>query len=619
MNSLPFMVGTLCVLAIAYRYYSAFIAAKVLTLDGSRRTPAHEFYDGADYHPTSRWVLFGHHFAAIAGAGPLIGPVLAAQFGFLPGFLWLLIGVVLAGGVQDMVILFASTRRGGKSLVEIAGQEIGPVAGITAAIAVLFIIIVALAGLGLAVVNALRESARGIFAIGSSIPLALFVGWYMVKFRKGRIAEASLIGVAGLLAAVIFGRQVPGTALGSWLSLSANGVTWWMAVYGFVASVLPVWLLLVPRDYLSSYMKVGTIFILIAGILWINPPIRQPMFSAYVHGGGPIIPGKVFPFVFITIACGAISGFHALVGSGTTPKMINNELDIRPIGYGAMLMEGLVGITALVACSALHPGDYFAINVPVAKFAALGLRTTNLSQLAAEVGENVAGRTGGAVSLALGMAQVFRALPGMGRFMSYWYHFAILFEALFILTTIDAGTRVGRFVLQELLGKVCPPFEKTDSIVGSVVASLLIVGSWVYFILTGSVSTIWPMFGIANQLLAVIALAVGSMVLINMGKVRYAWITVAPMAFVATTTLAAGWLSVWQNFLPLAAQPGKAMVGYLNAGLTLFMMGCVLVILASAILRLNNSSPLEGEDGGGGALRDSGTPHPRLPPQGGKE
>ncbi len=589
MRSLPFMVGALCVLAIAYRYYSAFIAARVMALDGLRQTPAHIHNDGADYHPTSKWVLFGHHFAAIAGAGPLIGPVLAAQFGFLPGFLWLLIGVVLAGAVQDFVILFASTRRGGKSLVEIARQEIGPVAGLTTAIAVLFIIIVALAGLGLAVVNALRDSAWGIFAIGSSIPLALFMGWYMVRFRKGRTAEASFVGVVGLVSAVVFGRHIASTPLGPWLTLSAHGVTWSMAVYGFVASVLPVWLLLVPRDYLSSYMKIGTIALLILGILWINPPIHQPLFSAYVHGGGPIIPGKVFPFVFITIACGAISGFHALVGSGTTPKMINNELDIRPIGYGAMLMEGLVGITALVACSALYPGDYFAINVPIAKFATLGMSTTNLATLAAQVGENVAGRTGGAVSLAIGMAQVFTALPGMGRFMSYWYHFAILFEALFILTTIDAGTRVGRFVLQELIGKAYPPFEKTDSVLSSVAASLIVVGSWVYFILTGSISTIWPMFGIANQLLAVIALAVGSMVIINMGKARYAWITLLPLVFVATTTLSAGWLSIWQNFIPLAAQPGQAMVGTINAGLTVLMMGCVLVILASACLRVLKS------------------------------
>ena len=576
------MLGALCVLAIAYRYYSAFLSAKVVCLDPHRTTPAHVHYDGSNYDPTNRWVLFGHHFAAIAGAGPLIGPVLAAQFGFLPGFLWLLIGVVLAGAVQDFVILFASTRRGGRSLVEIARQEIGPVAGLTAAIAVLFIIIVALAGLGLAVVNALRDSAWGIFSIGSSIPLALFMSWYMYRFRKGKIAEASVIGVTGLVLAVVYGRLIPQMSWGHYLSLTQTGVTLTMGLYGFIASVLPVWMLLVPRDYLSSYMKVGTIAVLILGILWINPPIHQPMFSAYIHGGGPIIPGKVFPFVFITIACGAISGFHALVGSGTTPKMISNEMDIRPIGYGSMLMEGIVGITALVACSALYPGDYFAINVAPAKFAALGMHPTNLAMLSQQVGENVAGRTGGAVSLAIGMAQVFTALPGMRSLMAYWYHFAILFEALFILTTIDAGTRVGRFVLQELVGRVYKPFDRADSIPSAVISSLVVVGSWVYFILTGNVATIWPMFGIANQLLAVIALCVGSVVLIHMGKKRYAWVTIAPMVFVATTTLTAGWLSIQQNFIPLAHQPGKMFIGGLNTVLTAFMMLCTLIILGSA-------------------------------------
>ncbi len=578
------MLGALCVLAIGYRYYSAFLAARVLALDPKRVTPAHRHADGANFDATNKWVLMGHHFAAIAGAGPLIGPVLAAQFGFLPGFLWLLIGVVLGGAVQDMVILFASVRREGKSLAEIARQEIGPFAGMTTAIAVLFIIIVALAGLGLAVVNALRDSAWGVFAIGSSIPLALLVGWYMYRFRKGRIVEASILGVAGLAAATIWGRHVGSTWLGPYLTLSYAGVTWAMAIYGFIASVLPVWLLLVPRDYLSSYMKVGTITVLILGLLWVNPPIHQPFFSAFVHGGGPIIPGKVFPFVFITIACGAISGFHALVGSGTTPKMINNELDIRPIGYGAMLMEGLVGITALVACCALYPADYFAINVPVAKFAGLGLTPVNLATLSQQVGENVAGRTGGAVSLAVGMAQVFTALPGMERLMSYWYHFAILFEALFILTTIDAGTRVGRFILQDFLGKVHKPWESTRSVAGSIIASVLVVGAWVYFILTGSVSTIWPMFGIANQLLAVIALCVGTTVLLNMGKARYAWVTFLPMAFVAITTLTAGWQSIFNNFLPLADQPGKAVIGYLNAGLTVLMMACALIMIGNSAI-----------------------------------
>ncbi|OGX41232.1 MAG: carbon starvation protein CstA [Omnitrophica WOR_2 bacterium RIFCSPHIGHO2_02_FULL_68_15] len=585
MSALPFMVGALCVLAIAYRYYSAFLAYRVVGLDPARRTAAHVLKDGANYHPTNRWVLFGHHFAAIAGAGPLIGPVLAAQFGFFPGYLWLLVGVVLAGAVQDFMILFASTRRHGKSLAEIARQEIGPVAGLTTAIAILFIVIVALAGLGLAVVNALRESPWGVFTIGCSIPLALFMGLYLYRFRKGRIAEASAIGVIGLLAAVFFGQVVAQSSWAPYLTLSTRGVTLAMAAYGFIASVLPVWLLLCPRDYLSSYMKVGTIALLIVGVLWVNPPIHQPMVSRFAAGGGPIIPGTLFPFLFTTIACGAISGFHALVGSGTTPKMIENERDIRPIGYGAMLLEGLVGITALIACCALQPSDYFAINVAPEQFAALGMTPVHLDALAQQVGEPVAGRTGGAVTLAVGMAQVFSGLPGMRSLMSYWYHFAIMFEALFILTTIDTGTRVARFILQEFLGTLYRPFERTDWLPGTLLSSALVVGAWSYFILTGSIATIWPMFGIANQLLAVIALCVATTVLINMGRARYAWVTVLPMLFVATTTLTAGWQSVWQTFLPLAAQPGQGIVGSLNAGLTLFMMACTVLMIGNSALR----------------------------------
>ncbi len=585
MHALPFMIGTLCVLAIAYRYYSAFLASKVVALDPNRQTPAHALYDGENYHPTNKWVLFGHHFAAITGAGPLIGPVLAAQFGFLPGFLWILIGVVLAGAVQDFIILTASTRRNGKSLAEIARHEIGPTAGLTTAIAVLFVIIVALAGLGLAVVNALQESSWGVFTIACSIPLALFMGLYMYRFRKGKIWEATTIGVIGLVAAVIFGRNVAASSFGGLLTLSPAGVTLAIAAYGFIASILPVWMLLCPRDYLSSYMKLGTIAFLIIGLIWVNPPLHQPLFSSFTAGGGPIIPGKLFPFVFITIACGAISGFHALVSSGTTPKMISNEMDIRPIAYGAMLLEGLVGITALIAASALHPGDYFAINVPVAKFATLGMGTVNLPELAAEVGENVAGRTGGAVSLAIGMAQVFSALPGMKNLMSYWYHFAIMFEALFILTTIDTGTRVARFIAQEFLGKIYKPFERTDWMPGAVIASGLVVAAWSYFILTGSVSTIWPMFGIANQLLAVIALCVGTTVIINMGKRQFAWVTFLPLIFVATTTLTAGWQSITHNFLPLAEQPGKAFTGYLNAALTVIMMTCSVIMIVSSARR----------------------------------
>ncbi len=579
------MVGTLCVLALAYRYYSAFLSSKVVCLDAARQTPAHTLNDGSNYHPTNRWVLFGHHFAAITGAGPLIGPVLAAQFGFLPGFLWLLIGVVLAGAVQDFIILFASTRREGRSLAVIAREELGPVASLVTAIAILFIIMVALAGLGLAVVNALRDSPWGVFTIGCTIPLALFMGWYMYCFRKGKIAEASAIGVAVLLLAVFAGKFIQDSALGPLLTLSHTEVTLSIAIYGFIASVLPVWMLLCPRDYLSSYMKLGTIGFLIVGLLLVRPELRLPAVSDFIHGGGPIIPGKLFPFVFITIACGAISGFHALVASGTTPKMISSELDIRPIGYGAMLLEGLVGVTALIACSALYPGDYFAINVSPAKFALLGIGTVNLPELARQVGENIAGRTGGAVSLAVGMAQVFSSLPGMKGLMSYWYHFAIMFEALFILTTIDTGTRVARFIAQEFLGKAYPPFARTDWLPGTVIASALVVAPWTYFILTGSISTIWPMFGVANQLLAVIALCIGTTVILHRGKARYMVVTLAPMVFVAVTTLTAGWLNIWDNFLPLAREPGKFLIGSINAILTVLMMACAITMIFLSVRR----------------------------------
>ncbi len=577
------MLGTLCVLAIAYRYYSAFLASKVVALDPARVTPAHTLNDGENYHPTNKWVLFGHHFAAITGAGPLIGPVLAAQFGFLPGFLWILIGVVLAGSVQDFIILTASTRRNGKSLVEIARQEITPTAGLITGIAVLFVLIVALAGLGVAVVSALRDSSWGVFTIACSIPLAFFMGWYMYRFRVGKIVEATVIGVVIMLFAVVFGKQVQGSWLQPYLTLSPTGVTVSIAIYGFVASILPVWMLLCPRDYLSSYMKLGTIAMLIIGLIWVNPPLHQPMFSSFVNGHGPIIPGKLFPFVFITIACGAISGFHSLVASGTTPKMINNEMDIRPIAYGAMLLEGLVGITALIAASALYPGDYFAINVSVEKFAKLGMDPVNLQMLAQQVGENVAGRPGGAVSLAVGMAQVFTALPGMKSLMSYWYHFAIMFEALFILTTIDTGTRVARFVTQEFLGKIYKPFERTDWMPGTIISSGLVVVGWSYFILTGSISTIWPMFGIANQLLAVIALCVATTVIINSGKKNYAWVTLLPLIFVSCTTFSAGWESISQIFLPMTTVPGKACTGYLNVALTGIMTSCAVLIVGISV------------------------------------
>ncbi len=572
MNTFPIMLGVLCVLAIGYRYYSAFIASKVLLLDENNKTPAHNLMDGQNYVPTNRWVLFGHHFAAITGAGPLIGPVLAAQFGFLPGLLWILIGVVLGGAVHDFVVMTASVRRRGKSLAEIARTEISPLSGLVCAIAILFIVVIALAGLGLVVVNALSESSWGTFTIGMTIPIALFMGLYMYRFRKGKIREATIIGVVLLLLCVILGKFIPDSSLSSYFTLSRNQVTFAIALYGFVASVLPVWMLLCPRDYLSSFMKIGTIAFLILGILIVHPDLKMPALTKYVDGGGPIIGGKLFPFVFITIACGAISGFHSLISSGTTPKMIDKETDIRPIAYGAMLIEGLVGITALIAASSLYPADYFAINVPPEKFAQLGLQMESLPNLAKEIGEQLQGRAGGAVSLAVGMAQIFSNLPGMKGLMSYWYHFAIMFEALFILTTIDTGTRVARFLVQEFIGRVFEPFAQQDWLPGSLISTSLVVVGWAYFIYSGSISTIWPMFGIANQLLAVVALAVGTSVIINSGRAKYIWVTLIPMFFVATTTLTAGYYSIVDIFYPKHSN--------LNIALTLIMMVCVLIILA---------------------------------------
>jgi len=587
MNALYVLLPALCVMAIAYRYYSAFLAARVAVLEDTRITPAHSRFDGHNYYPLSRWVLFGHHFAAITGAGPLIGPVLAAQFGVVPGVLWLVIGVCLAGAVHDFLILWASTRRGGRSLAEIARDEVGPVAGVTTAVATLFIIIVALAGLGLAVVNALRESAWGTFTIATTIPIAIFMGLYMYRWRRGAVTSGTVVGVALLVAAVVGGRHVAEASWGSLFVLDKPALVVSLAVYGFAASVLPVWLLLAPRDYLSAFMKIGTILILMIGVVVVRPTLEMPAFTAFVHGGGPIIPGHVFPFVFITIACGAISGFHGLIGSGTTPKMVNRESDVRPIGYGAMLVESVVGVMALIAACALHPGDYFGINVAAPRFETLGIPEVNLPALSAHVGEEVAGRPGGAVSLAVGMAQIFTALPGMRGLMSYWYHFAIMFEALFILTTIDAGTRAARFILQEFAGRFYAPLGRAESVPAAALSTFAVVFCWAYFIYAGSIETIWPLFGIANQLLATVGLAIVTIVLVNLGRARYAWVSVAPMTFVVVTTVTAGVLSIRDNFWPMTAHPdaGIRIQGYLNSGLTAVMLVCVAIILGAAAWR----------------------------------
>ena len=597
MNTFPVLLGALCVYALAYRYYSAFIAAKAMALDDRRTTPAHTCPDGHNYVASPRWVLFGHHFAAIAGAGPLVGPTLAAQFGFAPGFLWILIGAVLAGCVQDFTVLVASIRHRGRSLPDIARTEISPFAGLVSMIAVLFILLVALAGLGIVVVNALSNSPWGVFTIGMTIPIAVIMGLWMFKSHAGKIMVTgpSIFGVVLLIGSVIAGHWVAESGAASMLTFTPHEITILMAIYGLVASVLPVWLVLEPRDYLSTYVKLGTIAVLVIGVFVVHPNIQFPNFTQFVHGGGPIIKGSLFPFLFVTIACGAISGFHALVSSGTTPKMLDKESDSRFIGYGAMIAESLVGILALIAACSLNPGDYFAINTTPQVFSHLGLTTVNLDMFSREVGEKLAGRTGGAVSLAVGMAQIFRGMPGMNRLMGYWYHYAIMFEALFILTTIDTGTRVARYVLQELISTVHKPFGNHAWLPGNLIASFLVVLSWGYLIYNGSISTLWPLFGTGNQLLATIALAVTTSFLINMGKQKYVWITAVPMCFVGVTTLTAGVLSIKNIFWPLTSKPGQEFTGYLDSALmSMFIVGVVLVVCDAGLrwLKTLNGAPV---------------------------
>ncbi len=590
MNAMPFVIGTIAVFAIAYRFYFSFVAAKVAVRNDLGETPAYRLYDGQNYYPMNKWVLFGHHFAAIAGAGPLVGPVLAAQFGFMPGFLWMLIGTVMAGAVHDYVILIASVQHDGKSLAAIAKEEINKVSGVTTTFAIILILVIAMAGLGLVVINALAESSWGTFTIASTIPIALIMGIWMFRVRKGKTLEATIFGVIMLILAVVIGRYIPGSQFSSMFSFNHKTLTILLATYGFLASVLPVWLLLSPRDYLSSIMKISVIGLLAVGLIIVAPEIKMPAFTEFGSGGGPIIPGKLFPYLFITIACGAISGFHSLVSSGTTPKMIMKQSDIKTIAVGSMLTEGAVSIMALIAATSLLPLDYFQINVPVEKFQAIlpklhamGFTESNLSQLSESVGEKIAGRTGGAVSLGVGMAYIFSSIPGMKHLMSYWYHFAIMFEALFILTTIDAGTRIGRFLLQEAIGKVYSPFQKTNWLPGNLLTSGLIVFAWSYFIFTGTVSTIWPMFGTANQLLATIALAVGTSFIINRGRKKYAWVTMLPMAFVGITTMTAAYLNIRNIYIPQVKESSTMVPGLINLVLTLSVIICVLIIFSNAV------------------------------------
>ena len=565
-NAAWLVVAAVCTYSIGYRFYAKFLAGRVFGLDPRRATPAERLNNGRDFVPTSRWVLFGHHFAAIAGAGPLVGPVLAAQFGFLPGTLWLIIGVVLGGAVQDFTILCCSLRRNGKSLGQMAKEEINPAAGMTAMVAVLSIMIILLAVLGLIVVNALKASPWGLFTIACTIPIALLMGWWMRSFRPGRVGEASVIGAVLLGLALVGGSGVANTpALAGVFTQTGTTLCWMLIGYGFCASVLPVWLLLAPRDYLSTFLKVSTILILAVAILIILPPLRMPALTVFASAGeGPVFAGKLFPFAFITIACGAISGFHALVASGTTPKLLTHEPDARVIGYGAMLMESFVGVMAMIAACTLDPGVYFAMNTtPAALHQASDLLNAagfvvtpdSMQALARQMGEvTLVARTGGAPSLAVGMAHIFSGLSTTlgGRTASaLWYHFAIMFEALFILTTIDAGTRVGRFMLQELGGHIWPRFGETSWYPSIVASSALVVAGWGYFLYQGvidplgGINTLWPLFGISNQLLAAVALCVGTTIIIKLGKARYAWTTLVPLAWLVAVTMTAGWQKVF--------------------------------------------------------------------------
>jgi carbon starvation protein len=586
-NALWLVIAGVCTFAVAYRFYSAWLMAKVLTVDDLRAPAAVTCSDGKDFVPTPKWVVFGHHFAAIAGPGPLVGPVLAAQFGYLPGMLWILIGATLGGGVHDAVILFASMRRNGKSLGRMLKEEMNPVIGIIAMVSLLAIMTILLAVLGLVVVKALAESPWGLFTIAATIPLAFIMG-LMIKSGKFSVSAASVFGLIGLTAAVVGGKYLTPFWI-SVFTLSATQLAWAVMIYGFAASVLPVWMLLAPRDYLSTFMKLGTVAVLGVFIVILAPPLHMPAITPFVKGGGFVVPGPVFPFVCITIACGAVSGFHSLIASGTTPKLLTREKDIRLIGYGSMVVEMLVALMAIIAACALQPGEYFAINSPVdpnnaaavtaqiAKINSYGpvyaVTEAHMSQLAKDLGEpNMIGKVGGAPTFAVGMAHMFaKVIPGKTA-LSLWYHFAIMFEALFILTTLDAGTRVGRFILQDLLGNLSPRLGNTRSWLGNVVATGLLVSAWGFFLYQGALDpagiaqSLWPIFGISNQLLSVIAFCLGTVILIKMGKVRYCWVTVVPMVFLTCVTFTAGWMKIFSakaaGFLPAIQRlEAKAVTG----------------------------------------------------------
>lgn len=578
MNGLSIVIGAICILVIGYRLYGYFFTKKVLLINEKTPTPAHELNDGQDYVPTNKWVAFGHHFAAIAAAGPLVGPVLAAQFGYLPGLLWLLIGAVIGGAVHDAVVLFASMRKKGKSLSEVMKEELGPVAGFCTGLAMLFIITITMAGLSMVVLGALERNPWGTFAVGITIPIAMLVG---IAYKKtGNLIVTSTIGFILLMIGVFAGPYIQGTVLGDWLTLDRQTLALILPIYAFFAAALPVWFLLAPRDYLSSFMKIGVFIALIIGVFFVNPVIHFPAVTEFIHGGGPIIAGPVWPFVSITIACGAISGFHAFIGSGTTPKMLDKWEDIRVVGFGAMLVESLVGVMALVAATSLHPADYFAINAAPAVFATLGMEVVNLPQLSQAIGIDLEGRTGGAVSLAVGMTQIFTGVPWFTEMSGYFYQFVIMFEAVFILTAIDAGTRVARYLIQDFLGDVIKPLKRTDWLPGTIIASALACFMWGYLLYTGDIGPIWALFGVSNQLMASIGLVIGATVILKIATKRiYVLTCIIPLVYLYITVNVAGiWMikNVYWN-------PAASGYSVLNGVLSVIMLILAVVVVITAI------------------------------------
>ncbi|PFN96437.1 carbon starvation protein A [Bacillus sp. AFS076308] len=577
MNAVSVVIGSICILMIAYRLYGTFMAAKVLKLDDSKPTPAHELNDGKDYVPTNKWVTFGHHFAAIAAAGPLVGPILAAQFGYLPSLLWLLIGAVIGGAVHDAVVLYASMRKKGKSLSEVAKDELGPVAGFCTGLAMLFIITITMAGLSMVVLHALENNPWGTFSVGITIPIAMGVGIFYKK--TGNLKITTTVGFILVMVGVFVGPMIQDTIIGDWLTLDTKTLAIILPIYAFFAAALPVWLLLAPRDYLSSFMKIGVFIALIIGVFIINPTIHMPAFTKFTQGGGPVIAGPVWPFISITIACGAISGFHAFVGSGTTPKMLDRWSDIKVVGFGAMLVECVVGIMALIAATALQPADYFAINSTPEVFKTLGMHVDQLPKLAQEIGIDLEGRTGGAVTLAVGMTYIFTAIPWFAKLSSYFFQFVIMFEAVFILTAIDSGTRVARYLIQDFFGEFYKPLKKTDWLPGSIFASALACFIWGYLLYSGDIGSVWALFGVSNQLMASIGLIIGATVILKVADKRwYMFTCLVPLAYLFVTVNYAGYWMVKNVYLNPAAAGYSVLNGVLS--ITMLVLGIIIMVTA---------------------------------------